>query len=141
MAEDDVGVAAVGEGVADGQVHSSHHPNLEQPQQALHLPRSPPLCPRPRRRMQQDDPAEGPDRQRIGGRTSDKPGRVNNGRCHKSFACSIWLGQLDGAREGGKSMQRLDDKRGERPALRMLKYMRLPNCLVAVCVAFSILYT
>lgn len=41
-AEDDVGVAAVGEGVADGQVHPSHHLHLEQPQQALHyrLPRS-----------------------------------------------------------------------------------------------------
>jgi hypothetical protein len=37
VAEDDVGVAAVGERVADGQVHSSHHPHLEQPQQALHL--------------------------------------------------------------------------------------------------------
>ena len=31
VAEDDVGVAAVGERVADGQVHSSHHPHLEQP--------------------------------------------------------------------------------------------------------------
>jgi hypothetical protein len=32
----------VGEGVADGQVHPSHHLHLEQPQQALHyrLPRS-----------------------------------------------------------------------------------------------------
>jgi len=35
-AEDDVGVAALGEGVADGQVHPSHHPHLEQPEQALH---------------------------------------------------------------------------------------------------------
>ena len=35
-AEDDVGVAAVGERVADGQVHPSHHPHLEQPLQALH---------------------------------------------------------------------------------------------------------
>jgi hypothetical protein len=31
VAEDDIRVAAVGEGVADGQVHSSHHPHLEQP--------------------------------------------------------------------------------------------------------------
>lgn len=35
-ADDDVGVAAVGEGVADGQVQPAHHLHLEQPKQALH---------------------------------------------------------------------------------------------------------
>lgn len=35
-ADDDVGVAAVGEGVADDQVHPAHHLHLEQPKQALH---------------------------------------------------------------------------------------------------------
>jgi len=34
--DDDVGVAAVGEGVADGQVEPAHHLQLEQPKQALH---------------------------------------------------------------------------------------------------------
>lgn len=34
--DDDVGVAAVGEGVTDGQVEPAHHLHLEQPKQALH---------------------------------------------------------------------------------------------------------
>ena len=36
VAEDDVGVAAVGERVADGQVEAPHDAHLEQAKQALH---------------------------------------------------------------------------------------------------------